>query len=996
MPAATPLPLSLREIRPHRFSLEILLLFWALANLLPAIAVFCLTNYSTFQNREAEKTRKIGTMLDNLDRLKKACEPRQYFASQISRAEQYAGLPARDANLFQNRSGTKEVPEHLHRLFCRLKNHELLLLITSEADPGTARVFTDQMRSPGYPRPGLRAAREIIKEYYSLNSMPQQKSQKTDRKIFASIMKSVFGAYLDPLNADEDFSIGFSEKAGGNRLYTARRLIRDRHGRPVFSYLAVFSESQNVLQHSFQLARSALGGTGFDYSLKLQPAVPYPFVYEQPDGSLRLTGPVAIDLLTSGFFRGRDLLSSLIKRGIMRHRPALYPHYEIRAAKESLVHDEPSIKPGFLIFIFLCLSLLLLRSFHQNSNIKASIRTRLFVSVLLATVLPASTFIFYLHRHVNRDYLWRQNQVGVKLKSHLQQLELAVKSSDHAHYLKFQGFIDRLRAIACTASESELKNILRNSLDKTFSGVGILRNDGMMLEYLDYSKVYVVKLEKKLQLSREFVFASMLRFFQFMKMLPDSLSKRLQQSSRGKKLLAMAEFFPPIDIDNFCSYEGTSQASKQDFGNYRMMSYKFLPPPKGGEPHGAVMMLIQDIRELAHLIIDDFAGRWSFFRQTTEEGTIETSILSCFDLNSTIPDPTRVWPSPSVLDGNYMAMAHLLSTGRAEIEKVSYEPDGTPVIRAARKIAGYPLIAFAECKMQLLASQKSMTFLIIGGNLLYIFLLLSILASILSELVTPPIETLLTAAQLTGEGQLVEIRNSFSNELSHLTTEFNKMNQEVKERERLERFISAEAVATIASEISNQVEIASKKVQRTIVFIHIRHFNSHLTTLVPENLFSLLNTYFPFVEDRINAEGGQIDKYIGDAIMAVFSDEDATRGSLRACRAVRAIMAELPDLNSSLRLSGLPEIVIGSGVASGEVISGRIGSYQSRLDYTVIGDTVNLAARLEAASHFDNSAHILIDEKTWQAAKNAFSCIFHGEIAIKGKAQPVKTYEIII
>lgn len=995
MPSGTHQTGYRREIRPRRFSLENLLLFWVLAALLPAIAIFCLLNYSASQHQEAEKTRMIGKMLDTYDRLKKACEPMRYFSNQITLAEQHAGLPARDSSLFQDSKEISNVPERLHRLFCKFKNHELMLLITSEADLTTTRVFTDTARSPGYSRPGLRAAREILNEYYSLNST-QPKRQTRNRKMFASIVKSVFGTYLDPLIADEDFSLGFSEKAGGNRLYTARRLVRSADGQPVFSYIAVFSEAQNVLKHSFELARRELGDTGFEFNLKLQQAVPYPFVYEQPDGSLLLNGPVGVDLLTSGYFRGRDLLSSLISRGIMRHRPALYPHFTIKAAKEAIVHDDTSIKPGFLIFLFLCLSLILLHSFHQSSNIKASIRTRLFVSVLLATVLPASTFIFYLHRHVNRDYLWRQNLVGLKLKSLLQQLELAVKSSDYAHYLKFQSFIDQLRTVACTATETELKNLLLNSLDKTISGVGLLRNDGMMLEYLDYSKTDVVKLDKKLQLSREFVYASMLRFFQFMKMMPDSLNKKLQQSSRGKKLLAMTEFFPPMDIDNFCSYEGTAQTSKQDFGNYRMMSYKFLPPPAGKERHGAVMLLIQDIRELAHLIIDDFAGRWSFFRQPSEEGPIDKSIISCFDLNGTIPDTSRVWPSPAVLDRDYLAMAHLLSSGRAEVEKVSYEADGTPVIRAARKIAGYPLIAFAECKMQLLADQKSMTFLIIGGNLLYIFLLLSILASILSELVTPPIETLLTAAHLTGEGQLIEIRNSFSNELSHLTGEFNRMNQEVKERERLERFISREAVATIASESSNQIETASKKVQRSIVFIHIRHFNTLLTALSPDQLFNLLNSYFPFVEDRINANRGQIDKYIGDAIMAVFSDDDDNSGSLRACRAASSILSGFSDLNHSLREAGLPEVVIGCGVSTGEVISGRIGSYQSRLDYTVIGDRVNLAARLEAASHFDDNAHILIDETTWQSAKGSFPCRFYGEIDIKGKAQPVRTYEIII
>ena len=157
----------------------------------------------------------------------------------------------------------------------------------------------------------------------------------------------------------------------------------------------------------------------------------------------------------------------------------------------------------------------------------------------------------------------------------------------------------------------------------------------------------------------------------------------------------------------------------------------------------------------------------------------------------------------------------------------------------------------------------------------------------------------------------------------------------------------------------------------------------------------MLDLYFPFVEAEIIAAGGQIDKYIGDAIMAVFADEEGDSSARRACNAMIRVARRLPEFNRALQQRGLPEIMPGAGISTGEVISGRIGSYQGRLDYTVIGDRVNLAARLEASSHFDHKCHILTDSETMEAAGKEITARFHGEIKIKGKALPVKTYEVV-
>ncbi|EKD81244.1 MAG: adenylate/guanylate cyclase with CHASE sensor, partial [uncultured bacterium] len=122
--------------------------------------------------------------------------------------------------------------------------------------------------------------------------------------------------------------------------------------------------------------------------------------------------------------------------------------------------------------------------------------------------------------------------------------------------------------------------------------------------------------------------------------------------------------------------------------------------------------------------------------------------------------------------------------------------------------------------------------------------------------------------------------------------------------------------------------------------------------------------------------------------------EGAEPAAVRSCSTALTIMQETAELNARLAEQGLPNIIIGAGIATGEVISGRIGSHSGRRDYTVIGDRVNLAARLEAMSHFSDQMHILADLQTMQTATARFGFKSHGELPVKGKASLVQVYEL--
>jgi adenylate cyclase len=140
-------------------------------------------------------------------------------------------------------------------------------------------------------------------------------------------------------------------------------------------------------------------------------------------------------------------------------------------------------------------------------------------------------------------------------------------------------------------------------------------------------------------------------------------------------------------------------------------------------------------------------------------------------------------------------------------------------------------------------------------------------------------------------------------------------------------------------------------------------------------------------------EDAVVDKYIGDAIMAVFGAPISKPDDpLRAVRAAVRMRDALTSLNADLATRGIPEMRMGIGIHTGEVVAGNIGS-NARMEYTVIGDAVNLASRLESATK-DLDASILVSEDTYALVRDQVSAVERGELPIRGRDRPVLAYEV--
>jgi len=211
----------------------------------------------------------------------------------------------------------------------------------------------------------------------------------------------------------------------------------------------------------------------------------------------------------------------------------------------------------------------------------------------------------------------------------------------------------------------------------------------------------------------------------------------------------------------------------------------------------------------------------------------------------------------------------------------------------------------------------------------------------------------------------------------------------IKENDILRMYVDEAVLKFMATREYESSLMQNETVEATVAFIDICSFTMISENQPPDTVVKLLNNYFDVMVKEIIAQGGYIDKFIGDAIMAVFRGEYHLDRAVDACLAVRKKIAELPNQSADIFFS--PNVSI--GINSGEMISGNIGSANlKRLDYTVIGDTVNVAQRLQTAAI---AGQIIINETSYEKIMESFNCRKVGEVSLKNKTAPAVIYEVL-
>jgi class 3 adenylate cyclase/DNA-binding response OmpR family regulator len=212
----------------------------------------------------------------------------------------------------------------------------------------------------------------------------------------------------------------------------------------------------------------------------------------------------------------------------------------------------------------------------------------------------------------------------------------------------------------------------------------------------------------------------------------------------------------------------------------------------------------------------------------------------------------------------------------------------------------------------------------------------------------------------------------------------------IKENNILKMYVDETVLNFMGSREFESSLMMNETVDASVVFIDICSFTSISENETADNVVKLLNNYFDVMVKEIIAQKGYVDKFIGDAIMAVFKGEYHLDRAIDACLAVRKQIEKLPALSE--HVSFTPKVSI--GINSGEMISGNIGSATlRRLDYTVIGDTVNTAQRLQSAA---GEGKIIISETAYEKVKESFNCKkIDDAVALKNKSAAVVLYEVL-
>ncbi len=229
-------------------------------------------------------------------------------------------------------------------------------------------------------------------------------------------------------------------------------------------------------------------------------------------------------------------------------------------------------------------------------------------------------------------------------------------------------------------------------------------------------------------------------------------------------------------------------------------------------------------------------------------------------------------------------------------------------------------------------------------------------------------------------------------DFAHVVVNIQDTSAEQNLRRVLDKVMSSAVTDAVVG--GEDLALGGKTAQATVLFSDVRSFTKLCEGLGAEAVVHMMNEYFAFMADVIRGNYGVIDKYIGDAIMALFGVPKSTGNDAQnAVQAGFAMLQALDLLNGDREKDGRTPFKIGIGLATGQVVAGLLGSPE-RMNYTVMGNSVNLSARIESlTSHY--GAQLLVCSETYHSLKNPYHSRLIDKIRVKGQSKPAAVYEIL-
>ena len=330
------------------------------------------------------------------------------------------------------------------------------------------------------------------------------------------------------------------------------------------------------------------------------------------------------------------------------------------------------------------------------------------------------------------------------------------------------------------------------------------------------------------------------------------------------------------------------------------------------------------------------------------------------------------------------AMPLIVAGARADALEAYARPDGTAMLGAYAFPDWFPFAVIAELSEETayaVVTQMMQRILIVGS---LGFAAASIGALIFSRRLKRPILKIGRVADAVGEGDFSQRVDGVRSraEIGDLAGRINVMAGQLGERLELMKFVSHETVTAIQNRDGDRMRRGGERREVTMLFSDIRGYTAFSETVPPEEVIEVLNRYFEIQSEIVERHGGDIDKFVGDELMAMFVGED------KEDRAVRCGVEIKEALAASFGAQSARELAVGVGIASGDVVLGAMGA-RDRMDYTVLGSTVNLAARLCAKA---GPWQVLVDRDTSDLVDEGITLKELAAVRLKGYADPIPVF----
>jgi class 3 adenylate cyclase len=368
---------------------------------------------------------------------------------------------------------------------------------------------------------------------------------------------------------------------------------------------------------------------------------------------------------------------------------------------------------------------------------------------------------------------------------------------------------------------------------------------------------------------------------------------------------------------------------------------------------------------------------FSMFSGALQMPALSPEMQAIVNAQGTHPLQNRIWELGS---NQYSeAVGPLLVRGQPSGWAIAVALPRSLITRSARISPSQLLVAFATA-----------IFAVIG------------LGVVIAKIISLPVFELVDASTRVANGDLnAKVREQTQDEVGLLSRQFNYMVSQLRQREFMRdlfgRMVSEEVRE--AQLRGDQVQLGGEIKIVSVLFTDIRQFTRFSERHSPQEVMRMLNIYFSIVNGAVREAGGMINKFGGDSAMAVFGAPlslDPSETAHRALRAALSIRFQITESNARCIQEGLEPINIGIGINTGEVMTGNVGA-ENRFEYTVIGDTVNVAARMQSISSQYKDSNILISRQTYEAfaEHERLQVVDQGAVMVKGRTEPVHVYNVL-